>query len=121
MTIADVRRAVGLATRECLPAGASDADLLDTVAKLLAAMPGPTCGAPLSGVFELVCRAHEGTADRAEQLEGELADYLHEWRVLRAEQTSPAGLDAWANTAPVAFLRAAVAGCARCQRTGAAR
>lgn len=98
----------------------SDAELLGTLASLLAAMPGPRIGAPLSQVIEYVCATccPMGAADRALRLESELAEYLNDWHVIRSGQVSPAGLDAWAAGAPIAFLRAALAGCARCRRAG---
>lgn len=98
----------------------SDADLLTMLASLLAAMPGPRVRAPLSQVIEYVCATCDldGAAERALRLESELAEYLAEWRVLRSAQASPAGLDAWASETPIVFLRAALVGCARCQRAG---
>jgi hypothetical protein len=95
----------------------SDAGLLCSVASLLAAVPGPVAGPRLSTLVEYVCTTYcPGDAcTRAQRLELELADYLHEWRVLRESQVSPAGLDDWAAGVPIVFLRAAVAGCARCQ------
>ena len=95
----------------------SDAELLFTVASLLAALPGPFVGPRLSTLVEYVCVTccPAGAAERAQRLEWDLAEYLHQWQVLRAEQVSPAGLDAWAAGAPIVFLRAALAGCARCR------
>jgi hypothetical protein len=112
-----------LASKALVPGVSSDADLLETVASLLAAMPGRTCGPRLSAVLENVCSAYcpDGAADRAVRLERELAEYLHEWRVLRASEASPAGLDVWAARAPLTFLRVAVVACARCQRSGGPR
>jgi hypothetical protein len=100
----------------------SDAELLSTVASLLAALPGPFVGPRLSTLVEYVCVTccPAGAAERAQRLELALAEYLHRWRVLRAGQVSPDGLDAWAAGAPITFLRAALAGCARC-RGGEAR
>ena len=98
----------------------SDAGLLCSVASLLAAVPGPFVGPRLSTLVEYVCATFcPGDAcARAQRLELELAEYLHDWRVLRAAQVSPAGLDDWAAGAPIVFLRAAVAGCARGQGGG---
>ncbi len=95
----------------------SDAGLLCSVASLLAAVPGPFVGPRLSTLVEYVCTTYcPGDAcARAVRLEVELAEYLHDWRVLRSAQVSPAGLDDWAAGAPIVFLRAAVAGCARHQ------
>jgi hypothetical protein len=95
-----------------------NAELLSIVASLFDAMPGERIKAPLSRLIENVCATccPEGGADRALRLELELAEYLVGWRVIRHEQESPAGLDAWAAKTPIVFLRAAVAGCARCQR-----
>lgn len=112
-----------LEIRAQVPDGSSDADLLETVASLLAAMPGRTCGPRLSALLENVCSAYcpDGAADRAVRLETELVEYLHRWRVLRTGEASPAGLDGWAARTPIAFLRVAVVACARCQRSGGAR
>jgi hypothetical protein len=115
-----------LATRTLVLDGSSDADLLETAAALLAAMPGRTCGPRLSAVLENVCSAccpdpADRAAERAVRLERELAEYLHEWRVLRAAEASPAGLDAWAARTPLTFVRVALVACARCQRSGGAR
>ena len=94
----------------------SDAELLSTVGSLLAAMPGRFVGPRLSALVEYVCATccPAGSVERAQRLELLLAEYLHDWRVLRAGQVSPAGLDAWAAGTPIVFLRAALAGCARC-------
>lgn len=112
-----------LEMRAQVPDGSTDADLLETVASLLAAMPGRTCGPRLSALLENVCSAYcpDGAADRAVQLELELAEYLNVWRVLRSGEVSPAGLDVWAARAPLAFVRVALVACARCQRSGGAR
>lgn len=98
----------------------SDARLLRSVASLLAAVPGPFVGPRLSTLVEYVCATYcpSDACARAQRLELELAEYLHDWRVLRETQVSPAGLDDWAAGAPIVFLRAAVAGCARCQGGG---
>lgn len=96
----------------------SDAGLLCSVASLLAAVPGPFVGPRLSKLVEYVCTTYcpgDDACARALRLEVELAEYLHDWRVLRTAQVSPAGLDDWAAGAPIVFLRAAVAGCARHQ------
>jgi hypothetical protein len=95
----------------------SDDQLLRQLATVLASTPGPVLGLRLSALVEDVCRVHcpaEVAAARAEHLETELAEYLHQWRVLRFRQVTPAELDTWAGTAPLVFVRAAVAGCARC-------
>jgi hypothetical protein len=99
-----------------VPSEPSDAGLLAAVAAVLAAVPGPFVGPRLSTLIEHVCAIHcpDDAAARAQRLELELAEYLHDWRVLRAVQVSPAGLDDWAAAAPIVFLRAAVTGCARC-------
>lgn len=94
-----------------------DEQLLRQLGTVLAATPGPVLGPRLSALVEDVCRAScpaGAAAARAERLETELAEYLHEWRVLRFRQVTPAELDTWAGTAPLVFVRAAVAGCARC-------
>lgn len=103
---------------DVLPADPTDAQLLDMVASLLAAMPGPQVGAPLSQVIEYLCAAvcPTGAPERAHRLEFELAEYLADWRVLRHSQTSPAELDRFATDAPLTFLHAALLGCARCQQ-----
>jgi hypothetical protein len=77
----------------------------------------PFIGPRLSTLVEYVCTTYcpSEATDRAQRLELELAGYLHDWRVLRTVQVSPAGLDDWAAGAPIVFVRAAVAGCARCQ------
>jgi hypothetical protein len=98
----------------------SDAGLLCSVASLLAGVPGLFVGPRLSTLVEYVCTTYcpSDACARAQRLELELAEYLHDWRVLRAGQVSPAGLDDWAAGTPIVFLRAAVAGCARGQGGG---
>lgn len=98
----------------------SNAELLDTMASLLAAVPGPTIDRPLSRLLQFVCSvycAHEAEA-RAEQLAGVLAEYLNTWHVLRTTQLDPTSLDQWAAVTPIVFVRTAMAGCARHHRIG---
>lgn len=93
----------------------SDDHLFLQLARVLRATPGPILGPRLSTLVEHVCRAHcpaEAVAARA--VETALAGYLHERHVLRFRQVTPAELDQWASGAPLVFVRAAVAACARC-------
>lgn len=92
----------------------SDADLLNTTASLLTAMPGSQLTQPLSDVIGYVCSimAPEGRS-RAVQLEFQLAEYLHERHaLLRTAETSPAGLDAWGGRARIDVVRVAIVCCA---------
>ncbi len=101
----------------------SDDHLFQQLARVLRATPGPVLGPRLSTLVEHVCRAHcpaEAVAARAVHLETALASYLHERHVLRFRQIKPAELDQWASGAPLVFVRAAVAACARCHGTRAA-
>lgn len=93
----------------------SDADLLNTTASLLSAMPGPELSQPLSDVIGYVCSimVAEGGQSRAVRLELLLAEYLHERHaLLRTADVSPAGLDAWAGRARIDVVRAAIVCCA---------
>jgi hypothetical protein len=96
----------------------SDDQLFLQLAVVLKATPGPVLRPRLSTLVEHVCQAHcpaEAVAARAEQLERALAAYLNDWRVLRFRQVKPAELDKWASSAPLVFVHAAVAACARCR------
>lgn len=78
---------------------------------------GPFLSLRLSTVVEHVCEAYcqaSTAAERTRRLQLALAGFLNERRVLRFGQVSPAGLDDWAATAPVIFVRAAVRACAGC-------
>jgi hypothetical protein len=99
--------------------GPSDADLLNTTASLLSAMPGPRLSQPLSDVIEYVCSisAPEGRP-RAQQLVLLLARHLHAGMALRADEVSRDGLDAWAAKVSLPVVRTRMVGCARCQRAG---
>jgi hypothetical protein len=97
----------------------SDDELLLQLAAVLRSAPGPVLRPRLSALVERVCRTHcpaEAVAARAVRLETALAAYLHERHVLRFRQVAPAELDRWAHGAPLVFVRAAVAACARCRR-----
>jgi hypothetical protein len=95
----------------------ADAELLKVAAAVLSTAPGPTLGAcSLSSVLRLACSMSDAGREcqaRAERLSQELAAYLQSRHVLRFGQATPAGLDAWAERAPVVFLHAAVGACAR--------
>lgn len=110
--------AAGLA--EALSAGPSDAQLLFQLGLMLKSAPGPFLGPQLSTLVEHVCEAHcsAQATERAAELETALATYLNERRVLRFRQASPAGLDDWAASAPIVFVRAAVTACATCRGGG---
>jgi hypothetical protein len=103
----------------------SDAQLFEMAAALLAAVPGPMLGSTpaLSTVLSWSCSTFYDDAAcqaRAGRLARALAEYLQTWHVLRGDQATPAGLDAWAATARVAFLRTALAACARHHAAGGA-
>ncbi|MFC4066775.1 hypothetical protein [Actinoplanes subglobosus] len=106
------------------PAVPSDADLLNVLAGLLTARPGPSVGRRLSTLVSFVCATGcpaELAEARALRLEQELAEYLNARHVLRTAQATPDGLDAWAAGAPIVVPRAAVIACARCQTAGGTR
>lgn len=120
----DVATATLTADVAALP-NPSDAQLFEMTAALLAAVPGPRlgCRPALSTVLRWSCSSFfDGAACevRAGRLAQELADYLQTWHVLRGCQATPAGLDAWACTARVMFLRTALTACARHYAAGGA-
>jgi hypothetical protein len=116
-------KSTAIALARSLPtAQPSDSQLFLQLVTVLKSTSGPVLGRRLSALVEHVCRAHcpaEAVAERAEQLETALAAYLNERAVLRFRQVEPAELDKWAASAPLVFVRAAVAACARCQGGGA--
>ncbi len=101
----------------------TDAQLFEMAAALLGAVPGPKLGETptLSTVLGWSCSVYYTDAARearTEHLAGALAAYLETWHVLRGNQATPAGLDAWASTARVTFLRTALSACARHHAAG---
>jgi hypothetical protein len=96
-----------------VPRDGSDAVLVETVASLLAAMPGEFVRPRLSCLVEMVRSAHGVSGDRGELLMVGLAAYLQERHALPSALATVAGVDEWASHARIDVVRCALLAYAR--------